>query len=139
MKNIITSVLYLLAMTVHVAIKLFSKYLDYKQKQGHTEQSISITFESMASLVQSKNTVSLGAAMFFLLVLIAGMLTKFGTRSVRLFFLMPLHITAMIVISPLVIIFLNPKLKQDFLQSFPRPHVKCFRCFCNNSIEPIIN
>ena len=125
-----------MAFIIHVTIQLFLKYLDYKHK--YPEYSMSSTFESKAFSVQSKNTVSLGSALFFVLILIAGLLSRSVSRSIKLFYLMPLQITAMTLFFPLVIIFKNPKLKQKFLQSLPWPIALYYKCFSRNTIVPII-
>ena len=138
MKSIITFVFISLAFTVHVTIQLLTRYLDYKHKNGLIENSVSTTIESKTSLVNSKHTVSLGSALFFVLVLIAGLLSNSGTRTVKLFYLMPLEITAMAVCFPMLIIIWNPNLKKTFLQHYLEQHMRLFKCCCSNRIEPII-
>ena len=88
--------------------------------------------------INSKNTVSLGSAVFLALSIIGGFMTNYGTRDARLFYLLPIQLTSLSVFVPLFVIYSNPKLKDHFLQNIPKFMKLQFNFLKNNSIEPNI-
>jgi hypothetical protein len=129
-RNISNTILYASAIVIQIAIKLCSKYLNY-YKNGGGENQTSVNNKS-------EHTVSLGSATFFALVLTTALMAKFGTRQTRLFFLMPLQITAMSVFFPLIIIFGDPKLRRVFSIFIKKPLSICLNSYAVNKIHPII-
>ena len=88
--------------------------------------------------INSKHTVSLGSAVFLALTIIGGFMTNYGTRNARLFYLLPIQLTSILVFVPLFIIYSNQKLKDHFLQNISKFLKLQFNCLKNNSIEPNI-
>ena len=127
------------AIITYMAIYIYSKYLDSKLKNDFRGQAQFATPFQKADQVSSKYTVSSGSAFFFILVLIGGLLVRYGSRNTRLFFLIPLQNTEMSVLFPCLIILKNPKLKKDFFQFFSKPFKNSFFiCSSSNLIDPNI-
>ena len=118
--------------TIHIAIKGFSKYLDYKLDIRQDQ------FTSVANSVNKNYTISFGSALLFSFILIGGMLEKYGSRHTRLFILLPLQFTAMTVVFPLLIILGNSKLKKKLYKILARRLTKFLKRFYSNRIYVIV-
>ena len=118
--------------TIHIAIKGLSKYLDYKLDIDQDPLS------SVANSVNKNYTVSFGSALIFSFILIGGMIEKYGSRHTRIFILLPLQFTAMTVVFPLLIIVGNAKLKKKLYKMFARRLTKFLKRFYSNRIYVIV-
>ena len=127
-----------MAIIIQIAIKLLSKYLHKKENIEEEHMPDSNAFVNKAATYNSKHTVSLGSALFFALVLVGGLVAKFGTRQTRVFFFIPLQITAISVCFPFIIILGNPKLKKEFLNFLAKPFIICLKYYPVNRIYPIV-
>lgn len=104
-----------LTIFLHITIKIYSRYLDYKHNCSLNEQPPDLATRLS---VKPKHSVSLSSALFFTLVLIGGPIAKLGGRNLNLYFVIPLNLTTMCVFFPMLVIFLNKNLKHLFSQSF---------------------
>ena len=131
-------ILYGAAITIQILIKVFIKYLDYRQISGQEEPASSTSPTNQAASINNKHTVSLGSALFFALVLLGGLTLLFVSRRERIFFFLPLILTIVAVFFPIFIIFGNPKLKMEFYQTVNKPLSICLKHLPNNMIQPIV-
>ena len=126
------------ASIIQITIKIFLKYLDYKQQSGQEHQSGTKIAIQKAIAINSKYTVSLASALFCAFVLPIGLASLNATRQIRLFFHIPYNLTAFSVFFPLLIIVGNPKLKKDLLKVLSSPFKSCLERFTPNAIHPIV-
>ena len=119
---------------LHVSIKVVSAYCDFKYKLGHNLSPQSTSTQNNESSTKAVYTLSLGAALYFALILISGLLVRSETRHRMLYFYKPLQITAVAVLFPLFIILWNRKLKHEFVELFQRPKIKTPFCCVSNRI-----
>ena len=106
-------------------VKLYTSYVAYRHRRQQQQTSaISVIFQASSPSattsadlgVDQKTIVSLGSGVFLAVALFAGLMTSYGSREARLFYLLPTQLTFLTVVFPVYIISSNRAMRQNFFQ-----------------------